>query len=237
MINIEESIRAAGFIPIELKNTNLTSTYMLKNSSFSQFIELVQSVNSSPRIYFSYFYYDLEDYWIDFEDELLSSKAVDKVISYNNHLKTLDLTRPYKAVVFSMVDTMMIGLEFEENWIEQTDVRDPEIILKSIEVEFVDDYFAEKMERRRTIQNNNQPIIEKLMGIILDDPEFAHKKNQHSRYWYYIDLMNRPDMEEFREVLVPYGAPHIGNLKMFLDEVWRLNKERIKLKMNPETLE
>ena len=35
-------------------------------------------------------------------------------------------------------------------------------------------------------------------------------------------------MEELRDVLKPYGAPHISSVKMFMNELWMKYKEKKK---------
>lgn len=64
-----------------------------------------------------------------------------------------------------------------------------------------------------------------LREIIFKDPEFKYCKNQESRYWYLLELLEQDGMEEYRYLAEDPGVYFNGKVKMFMDKTWTIYKE------------
>lgn len=143
---------------------------------------------------------------------------------------SFDFSRPYKITVFTSINSILIGVSFLDDWLENEDITDPESFLEVVKNEDEEDYYEEIVVERKINKESKKNEKEIIMQFILNDSEFAYKKNQESRYWCFHDVMEKEEMKEFREILKPYGAPQIGNVKMFMDEAWQKYKEANKNK-------
>lgn len=230
MISHEEIIKVIQnnhMRPIWLKDVRESNISILNDNDLEKFIEFAR-LNMAERIYIKYSYYDSSDYEIYGEYDNLSGRAIEEIKEYNSTVNSIDFTKPSKVVIFTFIDSMLLGIEHVDDWIQSSEVIDPLGKYEEIKLKYEFDYIDEIAQTRRVTKDKFKPEKDRLMNIILNDHEFGYKKNQDSRYWYFQDLMDKPEMEEYRELLIPYGAPFGGNVKMFMDDVWRIFKEQEK---------
>lgn len=220
-------IKSKNLIPIELENEDFIGIKTLKSNSIDELLEIGKD-SGSKRVYFGYMTYDPSRFKLKYNPDTFSEKGCEKIELYNSHVETFDFTKPYKITVFIEIDSILLGIRIIDDWIQMKDLSDPDTILKAIEEEDEDNYHREFFDEQRKNRVSNKDNLEELLEIILSDPEFANKKNQQIRYWYFMEVMERNHMKKYIELLIPYGAPHIGNVKMFMDNAWRIYKERLK---------
>jgi len=231
MLSCEEiisNIESRNLIAVELLDIENTVIKLLKNNSMDDFLNFVGEYGCK-RIYFGYISYDVRKFKISIAPyDALSSKGCNKVEIYNSFIDSLDFTKPYKLIIFASIDSILIGVEEVDDWIQDEDVVDPHELLKVVKEDDEDDYDEELMERRKEYNDLIKDDKTKLIDTILDDPDFRLIKTQETRYWYLLELIGKPEMKEYREFLKPYGAYRFGNVKMFMDEVNMKYKEREK---------
>lgn len=227
--NIENKINSLGLKSIMLEDNEFSDVRILKSNSIDEFLDIVIR-NDVRNIFYGFSTYDFRDFLVyDYLDSL-SSKGIEKIEAYNNHVMSIDFSKPYKVTLFANIESVCIGVNFLDSWIDSEDVTDPRYLLDVVKEEDEELYYEEIAESRKIMKSTVKDRKQKIMDFILNDPEFANKKNQESRYWYFHEVMETEEMKEYRGLLKPYGAPHIGNVKMFMDEVWRIHKERISKK-------
>ncbi len=227
--NIENKINSLGLKSIMLEDNEFSDVRILKSNSIDEFLDIVIR-NDVRNIFYGFSTYDFRDFLVyDYLDSL-SSKGIEKIEAYNNHVMSIDFSKPYKVTLFANIESVCIGVNFLDSWIDSEDVTDPRYLLDVVKEEDEELYYEEIEESRKSMNSTMKDQKQKIMDFILNDPEFANKKNQESRYWYFHEVMETEEMKEYRDLLKPFGAPHIGNVKMFMDEVWRIHKERISKK-------
>lgn len=227
--NIENKINSLGLKSIMLEDNEFSDVRILKSNSIDEFLDIVIR-NDVRNIFYGFSTYDFRDFLVyDYQDSL-SSKGIEKIEAYNNHVMSIDFSKPYKVTLFANIESVCIGVNFLDSWIDSEDVTDPRYLLDVVKEEDEELYYEEIEKSRKSMNSTMKDQKQKIMDFILNDPEFANKKNQESRYWYFHEVMETEEMKEYRDLLKPFGAPHIGNVKMFMDEVWRIHKERISKK-------
>lgn len=227
--NIENKINSLGLKSIMLEDNEFSDVRILKSNSIDEFLDIVIR-NDVRNIFYGFSTYDFRDFLVyDYQDSL-SSKGIEKIKAYNNHVMSIDFSKPYKVTLFANIESVCIGVNFLDSWIDSEDVTDPRYLLDVVKEEDEELYYEEIEKSRKSMNSTMKDQKQKIMDFILNDPEFANKKNQESRYWYFHEVMETEEMKEYRDLLKPFGAPHIGNVKMFMDEVWRIHKERISKK-------
>lgn len=225
MINIaaiKDMITTHGMTPIEVSHYQIDNKVYIAVDTPMDFIDLVSSWNEKY-IYLSTRNYLLEDFLIpdDWYDEY-PKDFVKEVRVYNKKIKSLDMDRPKQTMLFVLQNGVMIIHEIIDPWIEDLGFKFAEDQIEELEAA----YYSEIKKIKHKVKNQDQELKQQLREYIMSDPEFAHKKNQESRYWYFHEVMEREEMSKYRDLLMPYGAPHTGKVKMFMDEAWRLLKQR-----------
>lgn len=230
MINQEDLVRVIeehNMVPVRLRDVGLRGICILEDENISSFIELVK-LDRALRIYYCYFYFDSLNFKINYQPRFLSSRAISEIESYNNLVDTFDFAQPYKLLIFTKIDSMQLGIELISDWPMSSGLRNPSELYEEIKSKYEDDYYVEVAQRRKEQRELFKQQKEEITKLILNDPEFQYKKNQESRYWYYIDFIQKPGLEKYKELLLPHGSPVNGNVKMFMDYVWRIFKEMEK---------
>ena len=218
---IISSIESKNLMAVELQNIENTAIKLLKNNSMDDFLKFVCEYGCK-RIYFGYTLYDIRDYKISISPhnpDIFSSKGNSQVELYNSFIDSLDFTKPYKLTIFASIDSILLGVEVVDDWIQNEDIADPNIVLEVIREEDEDDYTDEFMGKRKQYYELIKDDKTKLMDIILDEADFRLIKNQETRFWYFLEVIGKPEMKEYREILKPYGSYRFGNVKIFMDEV------------------
>lgn len=216
--NIENKINSLGLKSIMLEDNEFSDVRILKSNSIDEFLDIVIR-NDVRNIFYGFSTYDFRDFLVyDYQDSL-SSKGIEKIEAYNNHVMSIDFSKPYKVTLFANIESVCIGVNFLDSWVDSEDVTDPRYLLDVVKEEDEELYYEEIEESRKSMNSTMKDQKQKIMDFILNDPEFANKKNQESRYWYFHEVMETEEMKEYRDLLKPFGAPHIGNVKMFMDEV------------------
>jgi len=229
---IISNVESKNLVAVELLNIEKNMVKLLKNNSMDDFLNFICK-HGGNRIYFGYTLYDPENYKISmrpYDLDVLSSTGSSKVEIYNSFIDSLDFTKPYKLTIFTSIDSLLLGIEVVDDWIQNEDIADPRALLDVIKEDDEDDYTDEFMEKRKEYNDLIKDDKIKLMDIILDDPDFRLVKTQETRYWYLLELIAKPEMKGCGEFLKPYGSYRFGNVKMFMDEVNVKFKEREKNK-------
>lgn len=220
-------IKSKNLVPIELENNELTSVKILKSNSLDELLSHAQDCGIK-RVYFAYMTYDPRSFKVNINPNGLSEKGKEKIELYNRYVDTIDFTKPYKVTIFIAIDSILLGVKMIDNWIQNEDLTDTHVLLEVVKEEDAEEYYHEVGRKRKELWTTKKDEKEELTEIILADPEFAHQKNMESRYYYFHRLIDREGMEKYGELLEPYGYYLAGNVKMFMDEVWRIYKDRLK---------
>lgn len=227
MKNTIEKLASSNLVGIELGNDSFTEVRILKSNSIDELISIATQ-NSIKNFFWGVTNYDIRDFLISYRPERFTSKGIEKIELYNSHVTNLDFNKPYKTTIFFKLDSIPIGINIIDDWILEEELADPDTYLEVIKEEDEEEYYEEIAVERKVNKDTRSEAKEIISQFILNDPDFKYKKNQEIRYWYFHDIMDKEEMEEYRDILKPYGAPHIGNVKMFMDELWMKYKEEQK---------
>lgn len=224
--NIEKNVASYGFQPIVLLDFKSNNYGEIDSKDIDSFLKLIKQENGK-HVYLVPFYYDKRDYYIDpyYDDDY--SDFIQKNIKFREYEKKLeefDFGRPRALEVIARYEDLYLIYRIEDDWFDEDNLGKSGIE-SEIKSEFEDSYYEEVLKKRRETREKYKKEKEEVERIILNDPEFVTKKNQDSRYWYFHDLMDKEEMIKYQEIFLPYGAPHTGNVKLFMDEVWAKFKE------------
>ena len=215
-----------GFIAVEITDDFLVNNKInLSYSNYEEFIEFAKTINVK-HIFYNYVYTSIGDYLIDVElYDNYSENVLREMKKHNKEIKKIDFNRPSTQQIALIEYGFFMCVQLEDYWIE-----DIEIETKTEKVESIkSEYSKEVSEINNVKKAETEHDKNELREIILNDPEFYHCKNQQLRYYYLTKLFDeREDIDRFHYLVSPYGAPHIGKIKNFMDETWRLFRERIK---------
>lgn len=224
--NIKKQITSYGFQPIVVSDFQSNTYGEIDSTDIDSFLAFAKQ-EKSKYIYLNPFYYEKSDYYIESynEDEYSTflQKSI-KVKEYEKKLEEYDFGRPRAIEVIARFENLYLIYRIEDHWFD-ADILDKSEIEGELKSEFEDSFYEEVLNRRRETREKYKLEKEEVERIILNDPEFATKKNQDSRYWYFHDLMDMEEMKKYREIFLPFGAPQIGNVKLFMDEVWAKYKQ------------
>ena len=222
-----EKLALNNLVGIELENDSFSWVKILKSNSIDELIDIA-SRNNINNFFWGKTNFDIRDFLISYRPERFSSKGIEKIELYNTYIMNLDFEKPYKTTVFIKVDSISIGINLIDDWILDENITDPGVYLEVVEEEDIEDYSMEQLQTYKEHKEQIKGGKEELFKIILKDPEFPSKKNQEIRYYYFIDLMEKEEMKEYRDLLKPYGSLRFGNVKIFMDEAWKRYKESMK---------
>jgi hypothetical protein len=218
---LEIKIRKYNLIPLEVSSLNLTNKIFLDINEINEFLELAID-SKCYSIFYHYNYYNPEEYIIPLEwYSEYSNDFKNEVFRYNTHIKSLDFACPNRLTLFILQHGTLVGIELQNCWLENDGIKEAEEYIELLEEKFYRE--VEKINTDREKQHKHDE--NELREIIFNDSEFSYCKNQHLRYYYLIDLLEKEDMQKYKYLLHPFGAPHIGKVKMFMDKTWMLYKE------------
>lgn len=216
----------AGLIPININYVDVNNKLQIPCDSVDDFIKFAKTTDSR-HVFYYYDYHNIEDYLIPLDDYGDYPKEfIEEINFYNHKNQTIDFNQPYSIEIFVITNGVYIGSVIDDFWLEELEIDTAEEKIQDIESKFTTTLKKIKNSKKAQIKNDENELRE----IIFKDPEFTHCKNQQLRYNYLIDLIERDDdLNKFKYLISPYGAPHIGKIKFFMDETWRLFRENNKM--------
>jgi hypothetical protein len=225
----EELIKKAkeyNLIPIEVKSVDTTNKVILNVQGIESFLEMANSLGSEY-IYYLYSYYDKASFIVPEEEYKYEEKLQEEINRYNIKIESIDFNVPYRLILFIIQNGTFIGIELFHYWIEEMGLETAELVMDTLESEFNSEVKSAKSKNREQRREDE----ERLREIILNDPDFPmQSKNQDLRYWYLADLLDQEVMKPFRYLVEPFGIPHTGKAKVFMDITFMLYKEKMKNK-------
>ncbi|RST76180.1 hypothetical protein D4T97_005195 [Siminovitchia acidinfaciens] len=225
----EELIKKAkeyNLIPIEVRSIDTTNKVILNVQGIEDFLEMANSLDS-VYIYYLYNYYNKASFIVPEEEYKYEEKLQKEIKRYNKEIECIDFNVPYRLILFMIQNGTFIGIELFHYWTEEMDLQTAEIVMDTLESEFYSEVKSAKSKKREQRKEDE----EKLREFILNDPEFPmQSKNQDLRYWYLADLLDQEEMKPYRYLVEPFGIPHTGKAKVFMDITFMLYKEKMKNK-------
>lgn len=221
-VQLKEKIIENNLIPLEVSTLEISNQIYLNINNIDDFLKFV-SRTASDYVYFYYTYYKSDEYIIpkDWYSEY-SKEFKDEVKKHNGHIKSLDFTLPKGLTLFILQNGTFVGIKLQNPWLEGFSNAEETI-------EVIENMFFRETEEIHALQQDQQKKDEhELRDLIFIDPEFRLCKNQELRYWYLIELLNKEDMRRYEYLVQPFGIPHNGKIKLFMDKTWMLYKERQK---------
>ncbi|UOQ47731.1 hypothetical protein MUN88_17005 [Gracilibacillus caseinilyticus] len=217
-----KTIEENSLIPIEVNTMKISNQIQLNINEVDDFFQIVKNSNCY-NVYYYYTYYDSEEYIIPFDWYSEYLDEFKKIVSkHNKMIKSLNFDIPKSLTLFMLQNGTFVGIQLENPWIENQGIYVAEAAIEEIEDSFdheVKRVVADKEEKRKQDEKE-------LREIIFNDPEFKYNcKNQQLRHRYLANLIQKEGMEKFDYLVEPFGAPHIGNAKMFMDLTYELYKE------------
>jgi hypothetical protein len=214
--------------PIEIKVLKVADQIFLGIEELEEFLKFANTYRSEY-IYYYYTYYNSGKYIIpeeEYSDEY-EKQLKTEIRQYNKQIMKLDFGSPKSLTLFVLQNGTFVGIELYFPWLDIKGIEEAEYASDEIESKF---HFEVKKARTKK-KDQKKEDENKLREIILNDPEFAlHSKNQDLRYWYLADVLDTEGMEQFRYLVTPYGIPHTGKAKVFMDITYELYKKRNKKK-------
>ncbi|MCW3491535.1 hypothetical protein [Dethiobacter alkaliphilus] len=206
---------------------------VLKEANIEKLVEFAAKIKEGV-IFYKYGCYDIEDYlipdsWVDDYPK----NFVKKVNAHNRYLQSLEFDRPYYLVVFLIYNGLKIGFRDTNDWLVNENVFDAEEMIEELKAEYSEEIEkareeknkeAEKAEKEKNKQS--EIMLGELREFILSDVEFHYCKNQFARYEYIRNLYEEGKYAAHLEFLMPFGAPHIGKVKLFMDKTWAIYQQR-----------
>lgn len=228
IVKQEELIRKANeysLIPVEVRSVDTTNKVILNVERLEDFLEMANNLGSEY-IYYRYNYYNKDGFIVPEEDYKYEEEKLQKEIKrYNKEIDSIDFDVPYRLILFMIQNGTFIGIELIHYWTEEMNLKTAEIVMDTLEGESYSEVKSVKSKKREQRKEDE----EKLREIILNDPEFPiHSKNQDLRYWYLADILDQEEMKPYRYLVEPFGIPHTGKAKVFMDITFMLYKEKMK---------
>lgn len=222
--HLKKKISNYNLIPLEVSALNISNQIFLEIDEIEEFLKFASDSNCE-HVYYHYTYYNSEEYIIplDWYDEQ-TNKFQNTVKKHNQLIESLDFGYPNSLSLFILQNGTFVGIKLHDPWIEEKGIESAEDTIETIENEF----YREVEALRESKKDKQKDDENKLRGIIFNDPEFGYCKNQHLRYYYLVELLEKENMKKYEYLVQPYGAPHVGKIKMFMDKTWMLYKERKK---------
>ncbi|EEG78360.1 hypothetical protein [Dethiobacter alkaliphilus] len=221
--HLKKKISDYNLTPLEVSVLKISNQVYLKIDTIDDFLKFA-SDSKLEFVYFYYTYYKSEKYIIPqdwYSDYSKEFKAV--VVQHNRYIESLNFDSPKSLVLFIIQNDTLIGTELQNPWIEDKNITVAEEAIEVIDYEF------HEVQKKRDLEKGQQKEDEKkLREIIFEDPEFRYCKNQELRYWYLVELLEREDIKQFEYLVEPYGIPHTGKIKVFMDMTWALYREQKK---------
>ncbi|TYS17517.1 hypothetical protein FZC78_06465 [Rossellomorea vietnamensis] len=218
---LKNKINKCNLIPLEVKSIKTTNQIEL-NINENEFLEFAKNA-AFTYVYYYLTYYNQNDYIIpkgwysEYSEEFKAAVA-----QHNRLLESFDFDAPRSLTLFIVQNGTYIGIIQENLWIDEQGISKAEDTIEEIEREFYSE-----VKKINDFQKEQQKEDEnELRQSIFQDPEFRFCKNQERRYWYLVELLEEPEMKKYKYLVEPYGAPHIGKIKLFMDKTWMLYKER-----------
>lgn len=217
--HLKKKIKNYNLIPLEASVLKISDQVYLAMDNIDEFLKFA-SDSKFEFVYYYYTYYNSEEYIIPqdwYSDYSKEFKTV--VFQYNQQIESSNFGSPRSLTLFVLQNGTFVGVELYNPWIE-----DQGIMVAEEAIEVIDENFHEVKKTKEQKKEDE----DKLRTIIFNDPEFRYCKNQELRYWYLVELLERQDMNQFKYLVEPYGIPHRGKVKMFMDKTWELYKEQRK---------
>ena len=217
--HLKKKIKNYNLIPLEASVLKISDQVYLAMDNIDEFLKFA-SDSKFEFVYYYYTYYNSEEYIIPqdwYSDYSKEFKTV--VFQYNQQIESSNFGSPRSLTLFVLQNGTFVGVELYNPWIE-----DQGIMVAEEAIEVIDENFHEVKKTKEQKKEDE----DKLRTIIFNDPEFRYCKNQELRYWYLVELLERQDMNQFKYLVEPYGIPHRGKVKMFMDKTWELYKEQKK---------
>ncbi|WP_096186861.1 hypothetical protein [Evansella halocellulosilytica] len=213
-----------NLIPLEVSDMKISNQIHLDIVEIKDFLKFASDSNSEY-VYYYYTYYNPEEYIIPHDWYSKYSKEFKiEVLQHNRNIESLDFNSPKSLTLFVLQNGTFVGVNLENHWIESKGIS-----VADETIEIIENKFSREVKEISDYKKDQQKNDEnKLREIIFSDPEFRFCKNQQLRYSYLVELLKKDNMMKFEYLVEPYGAPHIGKIKMFMDKTWMLYKDRYK---------
>lgn len=218
---LNQKLSDYGFIPVEVAAMNKTEKIYLW-SDLEAFLDLARTFEQK-HVFFEYYFYDKDDYIIPESRYKDSHQEYQKKVQERNDLvDQINFDFPSRLTVFIIKDSTLIGVLFDNNWLDKNNILTAEEALEDIDFNFRPQNKTKKEEDEREMRE-----------IIFNDPEFMFCKNQDLRFQYLRNFIEKAEHEKFLYLVMPSGSPRSGKAKMFLDKTWLLYQDKLKNKKNP----
>lgn len=216
-----EKIIEYNLTPMEVSILKVSNQIHLNLTEVEEFLKIA-SDSKLKYVYYCYNYYNSGEYIIPIEWYRDYSKEFKEMVhQHNQQIKSFDFDSPKKLTLFILQNGTLVGVELNNFWLENQGIS---IAEESIE-EFENRFYREVQKINATKKNQHKDDENRLREIIFNDPEFQYCKNQGLRYWYLVELLEKESMKKYDYLVYPYGVPHNGKIKMFMDKTWLLYKE------------
>ena len=210
---LNQKLKKQSFIPVQLKEIHNQKKLILEND-LESFFDLVKSFNQE-HVFYKYGFYNQEDYFIpNYHFEEFPKEYQDAITNHNSELDQFDFNTPKQLEIFIIKDGVLIGIQFNNYFLEENNIPSAEDKTYEINYRFQFKDNSEKKDKEKELRE-----------IIFKDPEFKYCKNQESRYWYLLELLEQDGMEEYRYLAEDPGVYFNGKVKMFMDKTWTIYKE------------
>jgi len=216
----------------KLKDSQLHVVPVINNIKLDLALESIESTLAladkyeAKVVYCYYVFYNKDDYVIPRDYYDAYSKAfIAEVDAYNQFVRKQNFKSPWRVVAFIVADGLKIGFEFIDERLHEKDITPSDEKIEELEAKF----YSEVEEKKEKDNNEKERKLEELREYILNDPEFElYARNQNLRYEYLRKLYYEDRFSSHMELLEPFGAPHIGKAKNFMDQLSMIYKQNKK---------
>jgi hypothetical protein len=221
-MKLKEKILAAELLPIKVQELEITNKVVIISEPEDKYLEFVASTESKY-LFFYYTYYEMDKFIIPYEWYSDYSKAFKAVVhDHNGIIKNLDFNTPKGLTMFVLLNGTYVGVEYEDLWLGKLEVNEAEEEFEKIQSKFNHEVKTVKQIKKDQKEND----IKTFRELILSDPIFANCKNLYLRYDYMAELLEKDEVQQYKYLIEPYGIPINGGIKNFMDETWRIFKNK-----------
>lgn len=211
---LNQKLKKQNLIPIQIEHIK-TNNRVILEKDLTDFLELIKTYEQN-HVYFKYDFYKKSDYEIpkDYYD-LQEEEFINEINTHNEKIKSFDFNIPKSLEIFIIKDGFLVGINQENFWIEEKNIKSADLAIHEVDLNF------SVQPKSKTNEDKNE-----LREIIFNDPEFASKTNQESRYYYLVNLLEEQELyNKYKHLFSPPGYFKSGKMKMFMDETAKIFKE------------
>lgn len=218
---LKKIVTKSNLIPIEVDILDTSKNLFIKLNGIEKFLEFANNNNVEYVFYFFTNYY-IESYIIP--SEWYSEYPVNmqkEIVQRNKDIETQKFNRPIGLTLFIVKEGIYLTYEMYDFWLEELDIIENKEAFNLLEERYsseIEKIIEQKEEEAKCEE-------EELRKIIINDMEFKYCTNQQARYNYLVDLLKRENMKKYCKLFKRYGAPHSGEIRIFMDKTWKVYKE------------